>query len=432
MKRTEWYVRRSILRCGGLPASSFVVMAALVAGCAPREIRTDYAASTGRVGVASLHGTGLLAEAFRRAGHEVTFTNRLSSGLDKADIVVWFPDDYGCLSDQEARYVRDWLRNHPAGTWIYVRRDYQAVTEYVEQILTQTNNPRQYWHFRAWHLLEHQRRRSAHISCTNLGNTWFDVDRLPVAEKVVRLSGDPRWLRGVQVDKTDLWLGEKIHVKYPLDSASAGELPSEQGLRAGASRKPSDRENNASGGGPQSNRVARVLLGTEYGPFVVRFDSILPTTGKLILVANGSFLLNYGLTNPENEKLAMALIDECQTGHKVVIVRTDPPEAKLRSGEQEAGDDTPWYLTWPLVLILAHAGWWGSALLLGRFPIFGQPARDAGNVQPNIGQHVDALGELLAQARDDQYCRTILEEYQQPKASVSGLARVMRRNIKRI
>ncbi len=408
---------------------SIACMVALIAaGCSKPVIETKYATGTGRAGRASLHGTGLLVEAFRQAGHEVIFEHRFSKRLDEADIVLWFPDDYGCLTDRQAEYIRDWLRSHPAGTWVYVRRDYQAVAAYVDRVIGEVKDARMYWRFRARQVMEHQRRRLETRICQS---AWFDVERLPAIMRVTRLSGERRWVDGLRTERTNLWLGEKIVPYRPLvSSGSPGNAGQELDSPSPLSLAPVEDLSDGSLSDGSGWYTAQVLLDTEHGPFVVRFVSGRAGWGRLLLIANGSFLLNYGLIEPEHWKLVGALLDEWGKGKRVVFLSTEPMEEP--SEGQEALRELPWYLTWPVSLILAHALWWGASLLSAWFPMFGPPARGTAVLAPSMGQHIEALGELLASAADREYSRRVLQEHAESFRKPVVRTALFRRSVRRL
>jgi hypothetical protein len=140
--------------------------------------------------------------------------------------------------------------------------------------------------------------------------------------------------------------------------------------------------------------------------------------GRLIVVANGSFLLNLPLINHEHRKLAGTLIDEIgPPGQNVVFLQSlaggppirekDPPTA-MPSGLQM-------FNTWPANWILMHLVLVGLLVCFARFPIFGRPLEPEPAGLSDFGKHLEAVGQWLARSRDHEYAATRLAHYQQIK-----------------
>jgi hypothetical protein len=149
-------------------------------------------------------------------------------------------------------------------------------------------------------------------------------------------------------------------------------------------------------------RGARPLLASLDDPIVsVRQESGWPES-KLILVANGSFLLNLPLVNHENRKLAARLIAAVGTSGRTVFMESeqggppvDPPE--------EDGSLWSMFGAWPLNAILLHLAALGIIFCFARWPIFGRPRTGPTEPLADFGKHVTALGELLRRSKDRDY-----------------------------
>ena len=72
---------------------------------------------------------------FTRAGHKVFSWRRLSPRLsERADAIVWFPDDFEPPTPEVRRWLEDWLIEEPGRTLIYVGRDFDAARWYWKKI----------------------------------------------------------------------------------------------------------------------------------------------------------------------------------------------------------------------------------------------------------------------------------------------------------
>jgi hypothetical protein len=151
-----------------------------------------------------------------------------------------------------------------------------------------------------------------------------------------------------------------------------------------------------------------VLLSTGPTTLVSRVTKPAWGNGQLIVVTNGSFLLNLPLVNHEHRKLAGHLIQACQGGSRVAFL--------------ESGPEGPLLLDWTVppkpaetareqVLVLVHWCVLGLAYCFCVFPIFGRPKTLPDTTPAEFVQHIDALGELLKRTRDEQYAWRQIEHY---------------------
>ena len=62
---------------------------------------------------------------------------------------------------------------------------------------------------------------------------------------------------------------------------------------------------------------------------------------QIIVVTNGSLVLNYPLVNHENRKLAAKLIEQCGKPDKVVFVESEPGGPTVLDKEPTGGFPTP-------------------------------------------------------------------------------------------
>jgi hypothetical protein len=142
--------------------------------------------------------------------------------------------------------------------------------------------------------------------------------------------------------------------------------------------------------------------------------------GQVIVVANGSFLLNVALANRENRKLASRLIDECGEPGRAVFLEEGVDGLPVFSEEL---DDQPngfdLFRVWPLNFILGHLVVLGILFCLAKFPIFGRPRQLALGSTSDFGKHITAVGELLEKTRNTKYARQLIANYHSVKTKES-------------
>jgi hypothetical protein len=207
------------------------------------------------------------------------------------------------------------------------------------------------------------------VSAQDFG--WFTLDnQLPVRD-VRDLSGSPGWLAGVDPSKAEIELGARMLVPDRPD--------------------------------------VEVLLTSGNDVLVSREDY---AGSQLILVANGSFLLNLPLVNHEHRKLAGHLVSATgepgqvyflETGGEPLIL-TEEPQAVMPTGLE--------LFTLPTIgLILLHATLLGVVFCFSRLPVFGLARRIGEGSRSDFGEHVQALGELLGKTNDRTYAHGQVEHY---------------------
>ena len=74
------------------------------------SIASAYGRRSGSDGSNSVNGTRVLATMFEKLGCQVSTVQRLSPRLQKsADVIVWFPDDFGAPPVKTQDYLEKWL-----------------------------------------------------------------------------------------------------------------------------------------------------------------------------------------------------------------------------------------------------------------------------------------------------------------------------------
>jgi hypothetical protein len=214
---------------------------------------------------------------------------------------------------------------------------------------------------------------------------WFTMRRDYPRQRATRLHGS--WSAGIDVAQTD------IHTQGLLEIPTHQELQALWQSSTPATYQTPDYEPLLSAGPTTlASRVTKPAWGGS----------------QLIVVTNGSFLLNLPLVNHEHRKLAGHLIQECGPASRVAFLesgrgdplvsdRTSPPESSRATRER--------------VLLAAHWCVLGLVYCFCVYPIFGRPKSIPDNAPSEFVQHVDALGELLQRTHDQPYAQRQIEHY---------------------
>ncbi|MEO6809997.1 MAG: hypothetical protein ABI353_12865 [Isosphaeraceae bacterium] len=342
-------------------------------------------ATYGRARDQSVNGTGALAHLFRARGDEVRVTVRLNDEVAAwSDTIVRFAPYSGLIDRREAEWYDDWLAEDPDRRLIFVVRDYDAESEYWSAMLA----------------------------------------RLPkTADKELRERAERRR------DATKDWADRSVDIaRNPVFSGEWFEL-----TKGAASPKLCKRLKGpwASGLNPKTSTLtrhraikpdpkSRILLTGDGEALVVEQPNYDADVPQILIVANGSFLLNLPLVNRARRPLAGKVVDWSGSATRQVAF------VESRSPTDPAGERSPsvFSLLWiePFGWIAAHLGAFGlltalvAAARLGR----ARPEPPAGADRP--AAHAEALGDLLARSRDADAARTHLDAYRRWRHASSGPA----------
>jgi hypothetical protein len=276
---------------------------------------------------------------------------------------------------------------------IYIGRDYNAALDYWERIQPEVP-PAQADEA----LLRRAEARAAHEAArakmpAKEYARWFTAKRDGKPREVRTLEGE--WAEGIDASKVEIQLEGRLAIPAAGDkNATDPDLPEE----------------------------FETLLSSEGDALVTRVADV-PTfgDGQVIVVANGSFLLNYPLVNHEHRKLAAKLVEESGSPGRVVFIESGPNGPAVLDKEPVGGGSPLELLkVWPLNAILLHLTVLGIIFCLARSPIFGRPKDLPSEPVSDFGKHVAALGGLLARGKNHEYARSRVAQYQQLAQRKSG------------
>jgi hypothetical protein len=390
-------------------------------GCGRAGVGTTYGQRRGAEGGPSVNGTAVFAGMFEETGHRVFTWRRLSPKLEQCNTIVWFPDDFQPPTLEQRDFLERWLDRESGRTLIYVGRDYDAEIDYwrhvqavapAEQIMEVTRR-----------MATAQARHDAARASMPAAETadWFTLWRDQPPRKVASIEGP--WSEDTDVAKTEIVLNARLEV-----------------LTAEENKAWYEREDNVWEEQAEFTR----LLASEGESIVTQVSVPEWDESKILVVSNGSFLLNLPLVNHEHRKLAGKLISECDPGRVVFLESSygGPPVY-----DEEPGTEIPTgfaaFTAWPLGFILLHFAVFGILLCIALFPIFGRPRGEASRVglstsatvapgaepaasasrsvvRASFGNHITALGELLETTEDRQYARQRIIYYHEHVRRDSG------------
>lgn len=388
-------------------------MVLLLIGCAPppSSLKTEYGTRRGD-GRASVNGTTILGTMFERAGFEVSSWRRLSPRLQYDDVIVWAPDSFAVPSDAEIDYLEDWLADQEGRTLVYIGRDYDAALDYWQSVLeSEPSDPIAV------------RRELARATTRHMANRgiddeesrkcrWFrwSVDESPL---LVRAPQGP-WAQAVQADQAQG--SESSEEAPPAERDDSAGNPTaandvEQSFHARLRSRlllPEESADEIDWRGPLESKYC--LLG-EGQPLAIRLQRPAWGSSQLIVVANGSWLLNLPLVREGNRQLAGQLIRECGEGARVCFLESDNGGLTITNSDAQLPLMLQSFTVWPINLLVLHLLLLGLIYCFSIYPIFGAPRPLREDRVSDFGKHIEAVGALIERNRDAAFADQQLRQY---------------------
>ncbi len=358
-------------------------------GCAGRpDVETTYGRSRGK----SINGTNALADLIRARGHNVRSAIRYNEVLgDWAKIVVRFAPYPGPPAAEEADWLNDWLRDAPGRKLVYIPRDFDSAPEFWSGMLAA------------------------------LPSKAPDADREKLEARRAESQAWPTQLpeRAKRPASPDDWFGtEPDDPKKPNDVAVCRDLrgPWSTGLDPTAAALPRHETLRA-----EMNE--EVFLSGDGRKLAVswsfRVDEEGDDRANVLVLANGSFLLNAGLLNKARRPLAARVVDWIGDGPSNVAFVEG---ARVLADPDDAAETSTFHLLTvePFDWVTAHLGFFGILLCLSLAARIGRPRPEPLGEIERPSAHPIALGAILARTRQVAVAEELIATYRRwrhPSAS---------------
>ncbi len=402
-------------------------------GCGKQELETRYASLQPETADSSVNGLGVFAQWLRDRGHQVRRASLLHTQMfQNADCIIWFVTDFDPPPLEVEAWLQAWLGLGEDRVLVIVLPDADMEWVYWDKMAQRWKGAlsAEARKRRAWALNTLALRRKQLIGPVQWPWFEFHPGRFP-PWKPSTLAGDPRWLHGVQSAQTELFsCGTLRPRKNPgslhffywdeegfLDSLAQGEL-TQQGLQSLEEAIESE----------SLRGVLEVLqlpaeyrtpISTPQGALVLVHQG---EVSKVIAVANGSFLLNLGLVNPEHRKLAAALAQELGSPpRRIYFLRASSQLRIMTDLDLGITGFTDLLARGPLKHLLGHLLLLGVLAIAMFWPIFGRPVEPPQEQLTDFGQHLEAMGRLMsANAANQRWAQKLLQHYRQRRREIQA------------
>ena len=129
----------------------------------------------------------------------------------------------------------------------------------------------------------------------------------------------------------------------------------------------------------------------------------------VFVVANGSFLQNYGLVNPGNQRLANKVADVC--AGDVLVLQSGPQPIKVTESLAPEKNGWEWLGKRPLRDIVPFFLLLATFTFFVVFPIHGRPKRIQLHPQKTFADHIRATGQLLKASRGRDWAKQVIQKH---------------------
>jgi len=378
------------------------LLCSFAVGCGQQgnDLKTAYGKRTGNQ-AGSVNGTKGLSEMFREAGYYVRSYGVVSPSMLRHDVIVWFPNSFDGPTPEFRSTILNWLQEEEGRTFVYVGRDFDASIQYWGDVLNKVDPAQKFDVMRQRSLAIESFDQLRNYQPAKADYVFYTIQRDAPRRVAKSLTGP--WAEGVDAAKTQIELRSKM---IPLEE---DEIYDNDDLFAEEDNEPSLPVHLV--------EDSEVLLGTGKEAIVARLSSDY-SDNQIILVNNGSFLLNLPLVNPEHRKLAAKLVNQCDQTYyapdSVAFLETDSGVRIMNADQSTDGNSGwEWLSKWPLNLVGLQMAWWLIVLCFALYPIFGRAKRLPSAETSDFKKHIDSVGDLLQATDDHGYAQLRVQQYHQ-------------------
>ena len=392
----------------------------LQTGC--YEKATDF--TYGKVADQSVNGVSVFANLLRQRGHTVSRKKRLTRRLDKFQTIVWAPDNNGGPPENVAAWMEQWLARDPTRVLIYVGRSYDGKLPFYRSMAgAAPANERDQWQRKFNEILIQEADYDDWFNLeTEWKPHWFEK------EEDLRLDssklGGP-WAEGVDPGLVELecstlitpatdFNDEDAAPAFDVDLARHHADPATDfnDEDAAPELKPEDQDSEYYYDDwytsfREEYLTTKDLLTVDGKPFAFQVSPATYPGQKLIVVSNGSFLLNFPLTNSEHRKLAAKVADEVKGD--VVFIESSYRWPKVGGQANDPALRWTWIGQAPMNYIVPHFLFWGVLYCFVFFPIFGRPKRVQFHPPKAFRSHVEAVASILGRSKEQSWARQVVD-----------------------
>ncbi len=350
----------------------------------------------------SINGTSVFANLLRERGHSVTRKKRLTKRIDRYDTLIWAPDNPQLPPENVVAWLEAWLGESSSRVLIFVGRSYDGKVPFHRgMVKVAPLEEREDWQRELNKVVIEEGTIDgwAAVFGTNEEAFWFEEenDLLINSSKI-----DGPWAEGVDPEAIELDCDSllKPMPSYNIDADFPELVYQEDAAYNFDYWSETFRDNELN---------VTELLTVDERPFAYEISSEDAPDRKLIIISNGSFLLNYPLTNSEHRKLAAKVADEVKGD--VVFLESSYRWPKIGGQANDPALQWTWVGQAPMNYIVPHFLFWGVLYCFVFFPNFGRPKRIQFHPPKAFRSHVQAVASILGRSQEKNWAREVVDTW---------------------
>jgi hypothetical protein len=449
-------------RCGGFVLGNKVPLAAIgilmamaglgFSGCSNQGGPPPYGVVEGWQQFTSRNGLGVHRRLWEHSGARCVAPQRLSSRLNQVDVIVLIPRTFDPPSQQARQWLEQWLKASPGRSVVYFGRDFNADEYFYEQILEQLPNEQQSvarQRLAELRVGEFQAMLESYSESTFC--EWFYLDVGQGAQRLIlsdegiaeggsrnglsfesptalassdrAVAGQAEWpvrsrLLAPDVrwrDQPPSWITEPVEAN-PVKPLALPWSSDEDKLIVRSRWKPEELDTLEVWNAAFDQMLqSEVLVSSDHEePLIFRLtDAERLGEGQILIVANGAPFLNASIVQPWFFQLSEFIVQQCLPARRVALLAYDFQGLQISYVDEadERGAGLEMFLQWPLSAIMMPAALVGLIAFASLLPILGRPRKLAQETVSDFGLHVEAIGQMLHQAEDEDFAKKVVADY---------------------
>ncbi len=413
---------------------TLVVAVFLCTGCS--RFDTNYGASKGAAGDKSLNGFGALRTVLQSLPEDAVDDAplaeirardmiRLSQRELNNDAIVWIPSEWSPmnLADVET-WLNGWLEQG-GRTLVFIVPDDGSTESYFQEAIDIAPPAQR---------LAYRRRLAKQINDRLLSDSsrkdisvrnWFVAKALPN-----RVHLPPRRLADYEIKlasstKSGSQKSSDSNETNDSDLTTAGEFSEEQWNESEIDESPpqitSETDTRKPGLDPLIRENVKIAGRQTSLTTLARFVDYRWPDSQILIVASGSLLTNFAMTESPAQEMAIRIRKEIRQASDVgederiavAFFSTDDMPVSISDSQAGAPSTKGWELMtqMPLSLINMHVAFLGVVLCLMLLPVFGRPRRVRHNRPTHFGNHLSAMATLMRRSGGVGYAHTKISQY---------------------
>ncbi len=380
--------------------AAIIAFLALTTGC---EFGTDF--TYGKAADKSVNGVSVFANLLRERGHSVTRKRRLSKRVEKFDTIFWAPDNTTEPPENVIAWLEHWMSTGDPRVLIFVGRSYDGKLPYYHRKFERSKpGDRENWQREYAEILVADREFNFDW---NLGaqpaptSYWFET------EENIRLDEsklDGPWAEEIDPNGVSL---ETSTLLKPLANYNDKKLFPKMTIPSESNESDYDQYEWMQEAFRESELSVTELLTVDGKPFAFEVSSNGNPGQKLIVISNGSFLLNFPLLEPEHQKLASRVADEIVGD--VAVLESSYQWPRIGGAANDPALRWTWIGRAPMNYIVPHFLFWGVLYCFVFYPNFGRPKRIQFHPPKAFRSHVQAVASILTRSKERSWAREIID-----------------------